>query len=162
MSHERLEVRSGKRKLDFTGLFETASSLVGGFDILYLVYSDLRSGRGFIVKPGSGGYDFRVYARGDHPSDSAPAYLVVAASVSTATDFRSISGSAAGAEDMGKKLIYAVADEEGDVTYYRMSSLEPRGTFPPKGGGCSVNGSLMGDRVFVYDGMEANALRREA
>lgn len=60
---------AGRKKLDFSGLFEIASSLEEGFDIRYLVYSDLRSARGFIVKPGSGGYDFRVYARGEHPSD---------------------------------------------------------------------------------------------
>ncbi len=87
---------------------------------------------------------------------------MVAASVSTATDFRSISGTAAGAEDMGKKLLYAVADEEGDITYYRMSALDPKGIFPPKNVEHLAHGSLVGDRVFVYDGIEAGDLRKEA
>ena len=162
LAHERLDVFDGKKKLTFADIFEKASRLVDGFDIKYMVYRDLREGRGFIVKPGSGGYDFRVYARGVLPSDAPPAYLVVAASESTPTDFGVFSGDAAGAEDMGKKLLYAVADEEGDITYYRMEVVNPRGKYVVNSSEIKASGSLVGDRIFVYDGHDAEALRREA
>ncbi len=162
LAHERLDVFEGKRKLTFPELFQKASSIVDSFDIKYLVYRDLREGRGFIVKPGSGDFDFRVYARGVQPSEAPPAYLVVAASESTSTDFGAFSGDAAGAEDMGKKLLYAVADEEGDITYYRMQAIDPRGHFTVREPGISAEGSLVGDRVFIYDGRQAAALRKEA
>ena len=148
--------------MTFADIFERASRLIDGFDIKYMVYRDLREGRGFIVKPGSGDYDFRVYARGVLPSDAPPAYLVVAASESTSTDFSVFSGDAAGAEDMGKKLLYAVADEEGDITYYRMEVVDPRGKYRCQSSEVRTQGSLVGDRVFVYDGCGASALRKEA
>ena len=162
LAHERLEVFDGKRRLEFSELFRIASGLVDGFDIKYLVYRDLREGRGFIVKPGSGGFDFRVYARGVQPSAAPPAYLVVAASESTPTDFGMFSGDAAASEDMGKKLLYAVADEEGDITYYKMSAVDPRGKFTVHKSGINAEGWLVGDRVFVYDGRQIADLRNEA
>ena len=162
LAHERLDVFDGKKQMTFSDIFEKASRLVDGFDIKYMVYRDLREGRGFIVKPGSGGYDFRVYARGVLPSDAPPAYLVVAASESTPTDFGVFSGDAAGAEDMGKKLLYAVADEEGDITYYRMEVVNPHGRYVVRSSDIKASGSLVGDRIFVYDGHDAEGLRREA
>lgn len=162
LAHERLEVFEGRRRLGFQELFRIASSAIDGFDIKYLVYRDLREGRGFIVKPGSGDFDFRVYARGVQPSAAPPAYLVVAASESTPTDFGVFSGDAAASEDMGKKLLYAVADEEGDITYYKMDAVDPRGQFVTRSSAIRADGYLVGDRVFVYDGEQIGALRKEA
>ena len=162
LAHERLDVYDRRRKLTFPELFQKASALVDAFDIKYLVYRDLREGRGFIVKPGSGDFDFRVYARGVQPSEAPPAYLVVAASESTTTDFGVFSGDAAASEDMGKKLLYAVADEEGDITYYRMETIDPVGHYVVRKSKVSAEGFLMGDRVFVYDGRQISALRDEA
>jgi len=162
LAHERLDVFSKGRKITFPELFQFASSVVEGFDIKYLVYRDLREGRGFIVKPGSGAFDFRVYARGVHPSEAPPAFLVVAASECTATDFSAFSGDVAGAEDMGKKLLYAVADQEADITYYRMDVIDPRGRYVVRQSAVSAEAYLVGDRAFVYDGSQAAELRQEA
>ena len=153
---ERLEVVSGKRKVDFPKLFEYASAHTPGFVAKYQVYKDLRE-RGFIVKPESGGFDLRVYARGEQPSAASPAYLVCAVSERDAVDFGLSADEAEQTKDRGKELLYGVVDEEGDVTYYKMSETDPRGKVlgkPAPG----VSGTIVGDRIFVFDTEQGAAL----
>jgi tRNA-intron endonuclease len=157
---DRLEVRRKGKKLDFPKLFEYASSRTPGFVAKYQVYKDLRE-RGFIVKPESGAFDLRVYARGEHPSDSDPVYMVCAVSERGAVD---IGGSAAEVEktqDRGKQLLYGVVDEEGDTTYYKMSVNDPHGNVEAIGAPEAV-GTIVGDRIFVFDPEAAEALHSKA
>lgn len=151
----RLDVYDKGRRLGFPELFEAASRLEESFDVRYIVYRDLRA-RGFIVKPESGAFDLRVYARGKLPSNSAPVYMVCAVSERSALDISDFMDEVAQSEDRGKQLLYGVVDDEGDVTYYKMSTMDPRGTVAPvPEPGCV--GRLYGDRVFVFG--ESGSLR---
>jgi tRNA-intron endonuclease len=56
-----------------------------------------------------------------------------------------------------KELLIAIVDEEGDITYYHADRSEPKGTAAREWNGPAVEGSLLEDRVMVFD--EAGAQR---
>ncbi|MBI5681134.1 MAG: tRNA-intron lyase [Methanobacterium sp.] len=91
----------------------------------YLVFSDLRN-RGYIVKTGfKYGSEFRLYERGKSPGNGHSDYLVKVVSEDyeiKASDFSSYVRVAHG---VNKKLLFAVVDEENDITYYNIEWTRP-------------------------------------
>lgn len=156
---DRLEVLRDGRPMTFVELFEHASTVCEGFDIKFLVYRDIRQ-RGFVVKSETGGFDFAVFPRGTVMSNARPIYMVRAVSERTALDITDFAGEISRTEDKGKKLLYGVADEEGDLTYYIMSTENPRGSVSDEVLG-KVSGMLISDRVFVFDQEGSEILRKE-
>jgi len=101
--------------------------LIQDKDLLYkyLVFRDLRN-RGYIVKTGfKYGSEFRLYERGKSPGDGHSDYLVKVVPENCeipATDFSSYVRVAHG---VNKKLLFAVVDEENDITYYNVEWTRP-------------------------------------
>lgn len=91
----------------------------------YLVFKDLRN-RGYIVKTGfKYGSEFRLYERGTSPGEGHSNFLVKVItenSMISASDFSSYARVAHG---VNKKLLLAVVDEEGDITYYNIEWMRP-------------------------------------
>lgn len=153
---DRLEIMHEDQKMTFESIFRYSSSVIEGFDILYLVYRDIRQ-RGFVVKAETGHFDLSVFPRGFTMSDSRPLYMVRAVSERSILELEMFSEEVCDVESKGKKLLYGVVDEEGDLTYYHMSKKDPKGkmalSFPKE-----VEGCLIGDRVIVFDGEGAESL----
>ncbi len=90
----------------------------------YLIYTDKRF-RDFILKTCSGDFDISVYPKGVSDSNSRfefMAHAVYECKEPDSADFIS--------EDTTKKgyeVLYAVADEEGDVTYYKLAKRDSKG-----------------------------------
>lgn len=158
LESKRLEVIYQNEPMTFEELFNYSSSTMPDFDIKYLVYRDIRS-RGFIVKAETGTFDMSVFPRGMTMSNSRPIYLVRAVSERTAFDISTFTGEVSETENKGKKLLYGVVDEEGDVTYYIMSHRDPRGKILPKERCARVTGRLIRDRVFIFDPADSAILR---
>jgi tRNA-intron endonuclease len=115
----------------------------------FLVYLDLRD-RGFYLSPAREGWveapagaDFIVYPRGKGPGDGEVAHRIRV--LGERTDVAATS--------LGEETL-AVVDEEGDLTYLEISSHELGGetSFAFEG---SVTGSLLEDRVLVWDPPES-------
>jgi tRNA-intron endonuclease, archaea type len=155
---KRLDVIYQGRTLNFEEMFDYASSLSEGFDIRYLVYRDIRQ-RGFVVKLESGAFDFSVFPRGTTMSNARPIYLVRATSERTALDITKFASEITQSENKGKQLLYGVVDEEGDITYYIMSTKDPTGKVFEELS-IAVEGTLIRDRVFVFNPDHAEALRK--
>ena len=158
LESKRLDVVSEGQTMTFEELFDHSSSLLENFDILYLVYRDIRS-RGFIVKAETGTFDLSVFPRGKTMSNSRPIYMVRAVSERTAFDIATYTEEVSETEDRGKELLYGVVDEEGDVTYYRMSRRDPKGNIPPGDKVERTQGHLIRDRIFVFDPADSQILR---
>jgi len=156
---DRLEVFSDGKKLSFKELFEYSSSVHEDFDIIYLVYRDMRQ-RGFVVKPESGKFDLSVFPRGCTMSDSRPLYLVRSVSERTALAISDSSKEVLQTEERGKRLLYGVVDEEGDITYYDMSAKDPHGKALPGEDQTPVDGQFISDRVFVFDEKGIDSLKK--
>lgn len=118
----RLEVFDSKGKsFDFDELARRFSKIDPDLKLKLAVYSDLRS-RGFIVKTGlKFGTHFRVYDRGERPGKAHSKFLVHAVPESAKVGMVEIARAVRLAHGVRKRFLWAVVDEEGDVTYYAVT-----------------------------------------
>ncbi|MDR2698333.1 MAG: tRNA-intron lyase [Candidatus Methanoplasma sp.] len=146
---ERLQVLKDGLPMPFGDIFHYSSSQHDKFDVSYLVYRDMRN-RGFVVKAESGLFDLSVFPRGFTMSNSRPRYLVRAVSERDVLDLDMFSKEVGHTESKGKKLLYGVVDEEGDLTYYHMSTRDPSGSSIHSSSKYAAEGRLIGERVLVF------------
>ncbi|MFB6110810.1 MAG: tRNA-intron lyase [Halodesulfurarchaeum sp.] len=142
--------RGDLESVDGQGFREFLLSRGAGFGPRFLVYLDLRD-RGFYLSPardgwvpdsvvvGQDGPDFVVYPRGKGPGDGEVAHRVTVLGERTEVPATSL-----------EPGVYAVVDEEGDLTYLEVESVEPRGGTEFEPGG-EAAGTLLDDRVLVWD-----------
>lgn len=93
--------------------------------IKYSVFRDLRN-RGYIVKTGyKYGTEFRLYGRGKSPGSGHSEYVVRIISENYDLNIMDFSSYVRVAHGVNKKLMLAVVDEEGDITYYNVEWIRP-------------------------------------
>ncbi|MEA3201255.1 MAG: tRNA-intron endonuclease, archaea type [Thermoplasmata archaeon] len=113
---------------DAAGLLRYASAREAAFENRFIVYRDLRA-RTFAVKRASD-HDFHLYPRGALPGKSASSHLVRCAAERDAFDAPGVLAELDAAKRAGKKLLLALVDEEGDLTYYDVAEPELRAKVP--------------------------------
>lgn len=143
---------------DAGSLLRYASAREDDFEIRYIVYRDLR-GRTFTVKP-SNVTDYNVFARGATPGRTPSKHLVRCVSERGAFDPLALLDDAARARKVGKDLLVALVDEEGDLTYYEVRE-ETLAADVPALPAVKARAYLLEDRVVVLDPGEAKALFAE-
>jgi tRNA-intron endonuclease len=153
----RLEVEADGGKKDAGQLMRIAHKNFEGFEIRYLVYRELRS-RGYVVKLGQPPLDFRVFPRGGTPNKTPSKWWVAAISERRTFDLSRLLEDLDRTNDVRKKLLLAVVDEESDVTYYDVKRVLPKGRVGAVAIGSGIDGLLMADRVLVADKDDAEAL----
>lgn len=110
-----------KEELGFEGLSSKLAEKDSELLLKYRTYQDLRS-RGLVVKTGlKYGAHFRVYERGETPGSGHSPYLVHAISENAEITPPELARAIRLAHSVRKKMIFAVVDDEGDVTYYSLS-----------------------------------------
>jgi len=154
---ERLEVIHNDKKMSFGSLFTYASEESEGFDIRYMVYRDIRQ-RGFVVKPDTAGQDLSVLPRGKIISNSRPLYLVRSVSERTAFSIDTFMELADDAKERNRELLFAIVDEEGDLTYYAVSKRKLTGHTVLSGNNVKAEGRLIRDRVFLFNEDDADSI----
>ncbi len=113
------------KELSFEQLLKKLSRLDKEFGRKYLVFKDLRD-RGFCVRTGfKWGTHYRVYARGDRPGKGHAIWLVHVVPEEYKCSFPELSRAVRLAQNVRKKMIYAVLDKEGDITYYKIERITP-------------------------------------
>ncbi len=91
----------------------------------YIVFRDLRN-RGYIIKTGfKYGSEFRLYERGTSPGDGHSHYLVKVASEKDDIHLSDLSSYVRVAHGVNKYLLFAVVDQENDITYYNVEWTRP-------------------------------------
>jgi tRNA-intron endonuclease len=89
----------------------------------YLVYRDLRS-RGYIVKEGiSEEIPFRVYPRGGEIGKDTSKYLIYIVKEGVPIELTKLDKATTTAKGVGKRLILAVLNRQGEATYYQVSQV---------------------------------------
>ena len=156
----RLEVRSKRKELTAGDLLRLAHKSSKGFEIRYLVYRELRQ-RGYIVKMGHPPLDFRVFPRGGAPNKTSSKWWVAAISERSAFDLGDLLDNIDRADQIRKKLLLAVVDEESDVTYYEVRRHSPKGRLGAVSIDSRHEGIVMADRVIVTDSEASESLRRD-
>jgi len=119
----KMGVTDGKKVLEFDDLLKAGNKAEKDFYAKYTVYSDLR-GRGLLVRTGlKFGADFRVYERGGQVKTSHSKYLVYVVPEEYTCSLPDMAGKMRMSQTVNKAMIYAVADEEGDITYYQIDRV---------------------------------------
>ncbi|ODS42698.1 MAG: tRNA-intron lyase [Candidatus Altiarchaeales archaeon IMC4] len=124
LESENLEVTDGKKKLGFDDLLKIGAASEENFYAKYKVYSDMR-GRGLLVRTGfKFGADFRVYERGSSVGRGHSNRLVHVVPEEYTCSFPDISRAVRLSGNVKKEMIYAIVDEEGDITYYLIDRVK--------------------------------------
>lgn len=121
----KVEVFTGKKKLSQKELLEKCRKIDKKIQIKYLVFRDLRE-RGYIVKTAlKFGADFRVYEKGSSPGTQHAKWIVFAEHESNRMTWHEFSAKNRVAHSTKKNLLLAIADEEGDISYYEVKWIKP-------------------------------------
>ena len=127
----RIRVFSDSRQLTFAELYDHARNLDRRFTERYRVYEDLRE-RGLLVRTGfKFGCDFRVYERGvqlkkgPKSAKEHTKWIVFSVPEDYTLSFQELSRSVRLAHNIRAKMLWAVVDNEGDVTYYQITRHKP-------------------------------------
>jgi len=127
LEKEKIVIKDKKtgRNLDSRKFSSKALKLDPDFLLKYAVYSDLRS-RGYVVKTGlKFGTHFRLYERGAKPGEGHAPYLVQAVPEGSKMSPADIARAVRLAHSVRKKMMMAIVDDEGDITYYSLSRETP-------------------------------------
>ena len=151
----RLVVERSGKVVGFRDLVRLAHRGRGDFEVLYVVYRDLRQ-RGYVVEEGASPIDFRVHPRGGRPGKTTTGTWVSAVSERAPFVLREILDRVHKVQGVRKQLLLGVVDEESDLTYYAAREVELHGTVVARG--ASAKADLLADRALVPDEAEARAL----
>lgn len=123
LENEKIEITDGKKSLKFEDVLKAGNRIEENFYAKYTVYSDLRN-RGLLVRTGlKFGTDFRVYERGSNIKSHSRSLVHVIPEEYTCS-FPEIARAIRLSQGVNKSMIYAIVDEEGDITYYQIERVK--------------------------------------
>lgn len=127
----RLTVKKGKTNVTFRSLMNFGLERDKRIHEKYTVYKDLRE-RGLVVKTGfKFGCDFRVYKRGiavkrgPKAPDEHTKWIVYTVPEDYTCAFAELSRAVRLAHSIRARMLWAIVDNENDVTYYEVLRIKP-------------------------------------
>ena len=124
IENEKIEIIRNNKTLKFEDIIKIGNEIEKNFYSKYLVYKDLRS-RGLLVRTGlKFGSDFRVYERGSTIKSGHSKFLVHVIPEEYTCSFPEITRATRLAQSVNKKMVYAIVDEEGCITYYQIERVK--------------------------------------
>jgi tRNA-intron endonuclease len=127
----RLHVIKDGQPVSFEELYSHAVSVDKRFPERFRVYEDLRE-RGLLVRTGfKFGCDFRVYERGvqlkkgPKSAKEHTKWIVFAVSEDYTCAFQELSRAVRLAHNIRARMLWAIVDNENDVTYYQITRHKP-------------------------------------
>ena len=125
MEKKKIEVFSRNKKISEKELMNKFKRIDKKIQIKYPVFKDLRE-KGYIVKTAlKFGADFRIYDKGQKPGEKHAKWIVFSDHESKRLTWPEFSAKNRVAHSTKKKLLLAIVDEEGDITYYEVKWLRP-------------------------------------
>lgn len=120
MEKNRAVLTKDGKEMTYDEAFKYASENELEFDIKFITYKDLRK-RGYIAKSGfKFGAHFRVYDRGQIPGTDHSNFLVHGVPEGKTFSFPEVSRAVRLAHSVRKRFIYAIVDDDGSLTYYKI------------------------------------------
>ncbi len=122
----RLDIKTETgRKITFETYVKRSRKVEPNFWIRYCVFKDMRN-RGYIIKTAlKFGADFRVYERGVKPGEDHAKWVVFPVHEGSTLTWHEFSAKNRVAHSTKKRLLLAIVDDEGDVTYYETRWMRP-------------------------------------
>ena len=126
MDKQKLEVLDGRNKpVTFEKFVNRAQKFEPSFWVRFMAFRDLRN-RGYIVKTAlKFGADFRVYDRGVKPGEDHAKWVVFPVHECSVLTWHDFAAKNRVAHSTKKRLLLAVVDDEGDVSYWESRWVRP-------------------------------------
>jgi tRNA-intron endonuclease, archaea type len=126
MEKNNIEINKTKnKKYSFDEFSKKAKKLEENFWIRFCVYRDIRN-RGYIIKTAlKFGADFRVYDRGVKPGEDHAKWIVYPVYEGSTLTWYEFAAKNRVAHSTRKRLLLAVVDDEGDVSFWETRWLRP-------------------------------------
>lgn len=126
LEKKKIRVLDGRRhEMIFERFVKRAQKTEPSFWIRFSVFKDLRN-RGYVVKTAlKFGADFRVYDRGIKPGEDHAKWVVFPVHEATALTWNEFAAKNRVAHSTKKRLLLAVVDNEGDVSYWESRWIRP-------------------------------------
>lgn len=122
---EKMEISLKNKKLQKKDVENKFNAIDRKFHTRYVVFRDLRE-KGYIVKTAlKFGAEFRVYEKGSRPGNEHAKWIVFTENESKKASWNEFSAKNRIAHSTNKKLLLAIVDEEGDITYYEVDWIRP-------------------------------------
>ncbi len=153
----KITVEFERKEIDFNEFFLKASSLIKNFELYYIIYKDIRE-RGYYVQPAVTG--FRIYPRGGHPGKTPAEFFVFVTSERIPLLLSQLRLHLGTVRNLKKRLVLAIVDEESDITYYEVKDIMLQGTYELILKKMLTLGSLLEDRVMIWDKDASSTLQR--
>ena len=121
----KIEILSKDKKLSHEELLRRFKKIDKKIQLKYPVFKDLRE-KGYVVKTAlKFGAEFRVYEKGRKMDEAHSKWIVFTDYESKALNWQEFSAKNRVAHSTKKKLLLAIVDEEGDITYYEVNWIKP-------------------------------------
>jgi tRNA-intron endonuclease len=132
LERKKINIRKNGKKVSLKAMYKHNQKIDPRFVTRYTVYKDMRE-RGLPVRTGfKFGCDFRVYERGVTPVKKGPKaphehtkWIVFCIPEDYNCSFQELSRAVRLAHNIRANMLWAVVDNEGDVTYYNINYLSP-------------------------------------
>lgn len=125
MKVKKLDVYKGKNRLTETELFKKAKRQDKHIETKLAVFADLRH-KGYVVKTAlKFGAEFRVYDKGARQGKEHAAWLLFPVKESESLKWYDFVAKNRVATSTNKKLLLAILDDAGDITYYQIGWIRP-------------------------------------
>lgn len=122
---KKITVKMGGKILSFEKLLEHFKKRDKEIYIKYAVFQNLRM-KGYVARTGlKYGTYFRVYEKGIRLGEERSIWLVRPVREGWKTDTSGFAKSIRLAHSVRKKMIWAVVDAEGEITYYKLEKMVP-------------------------------------
>ncbi len=155
LDRNTISVSLDGQNLDFKALFIEASCRILDFEARYITYKDLR-GRGYFIQPSK--FGFRLYPRGGKPGKTPASFYVFVVPEREIVPVADIIAMLDTVTNIRKRLMTAIVDEEGDITFYEVTDATMKGEREPP---CDITASatLLNDRCIVWEEEDVEKLR---
>jgi tRNA-intron endonuclease len=121
----KMEIFSKNKKLSSEELIRKFKKTDKKIQLKYPIFRDLRE-KGYVVKTAlKFGAEFRVYEKGKKVEEAHSKWIVFTDYESKTFTWQEFAAKNRVAHSTKKKLLLAIVDEEGDITYYEINWVKP-------------------------------------
>jgi tRNA-intron endonuclease len=160
-SESKIRIFDKKKELTLKDLVRIAAKQIPDFEIKYLVYKDLRNrGHPIRINEDKEFFDLYRFNKKNEKQQNNDQFFVKTFSERHYLDFEKTNNLIKTIQKKNATLWFAIVDEEGDITYYLVSSFNERG----KIGKFSYQkciGNLLSNHIIIFDNKISEDLHRK-
>lgn len=143
LDEDKLNINCEDGVVNFQRIIELATKKISSFEIKYLIFKDLRK-RGYVLRISElKHFDYEIVKEEKN-------IFVSVFSERNEMDITKIQKVIEISKGKNFNLWFAIVDEEGDLTYYDVSSIKPKGNIKKNKYG-KIEGFFLEDRVIIFD-----------